>query len=247
MPFYPINDGSDVFYMQYAQSWGQAWSKKMWNSFYNWYLENLEWDKEVSFLPDNVLNWSDKSWLKYFIKYCVVSNKYYVYPYQSLSTNFSEIGEHNKNSNLSMQRDLSYASDNKYKFSVFDDSIAKYDCFFENIYLKSLYDYDNTTIDLYSKKKINKKYLLSTTKLTYQIIKKYGLYLKPIELNILNQIPGNDIFLYDTSKKSINSNAKGNYKLLNYYWYNFDVLESLKYLFGKIKNYIIDRLSRGKK
>ncbi len=33
-------NGYDAFFMQYAQSWGQCWTRKMWNGFREWYNKN---------------------------------------------------------------------------------------------------------------------------------------------------------------------------------------------------------------
>ncbi len=60
--------------------------------FKRWYEENKEFDRADDF-PDFMTNWT-KSWLKYHNKYCVTQNKYFVYPYNSYTTCFSEAGEH---------------------------------------------------------------------------------------------------------------------------------------------------------
>ena len=32
-PFLPENDGTDAYFHQFAQSWGQVWNRRMWNGF----------------------------------------------------------------------------------------------------------------------------------------------------------------------------------------------------------------------
>jgi hypothetical protein len=39
-PFYPVNDNSDVYFVQIAASWGQAWNKKQWGDFRRWFEKN---------------------------------------------------------------------------------------------------------------------------------------------------------------------------------------------------------------
>lgn len=80
MPFYPINDGTDVYFLQYACSWGQMWTKNKWGDFYNWYNENKDKEFYDRKIPSHVCNWDNKSWLKYHIKYVIEANKFFVYP-----------------------------------------------------------------------------------------------------------------------------------------------------------------------
>ena len=42
IPFELIPDSNDVFFLQIASSWGQAWSKKQWLGFKNWYNKYVE-------------------------------------------------------------------------------------------------------------------------------------------------------------------------------------------------------------
>ena len=52
----------------------------------------------------------------------------------------------------------------------------------------------------------------------YEIVKSYGLYLRPIELNILMEVSGRDIFLYDlTSRKNIKCTDAYKVKLYDYF------------------------------
>ncbi len=37
LPFMPIEDGYDVFFMQLACSWGQSWLSRQWHDFETWY------------------------------------------------------------------------------------------------------------------------------------------------------------------------------------------------------------------
>lgn len=218
-PFSPIKNQYDVFFIQYAQSWGQCWSKEMWSSFYCWYETHQEWDPTDLRIPSFVRNWPASSWLKYFIKYTILTDKYFVYPYTSLSTNFGDSGTHNQQSNNSFQVNLNI-SHNLYRTPDFEQAII-YDSFFE---IKSISIFDNIDdknicIDLYNTKNNldNKKFWLTTKILPFKIISSYGLDIKPIELNILLDNKGTEIYLYDTTKKAKKAKkAKKGFEYYNY-------------------------------
>ena len=68
-PFYPIDDGFDVFFLQQAQSWGQLWSTKKWAEFRKWYDKNTDMDFKSDDFPEKISRWPSSSWLKYHYKY----------------------------------------------------------------------------------------------------------------------------------------------------------------------------------
>jgi hypothetical protein len=41
LPFYLLKGSSDVYFMQYASSWGQAWTWDQWAYFKNWYKHKI--------------------------------------------------------------------------------------------------------------------------------------------------------------------------------------------------------------
>lgn len=204
-PFKAVYKGYDVFFMQYAQSWGQVWMKDQWNAFYDWYKNSAYEQLDANKVPDNILAWPQSSWLKYHIEYCIDQNKFFVYPYESLSTNFADAGTHYKFNTNKMQVPLSMAINKTYILANKIDDSSYYDVSFENLELASVLkmDANELGVDLYGKKKTysNTKYLLSTQAKKYKIIKSFGLQMRPWELNICHGVPGNDIFLYDLTCK----------------------------------------------
>ena len=93
-PFMPIENGSDVYFIQFASSWGQVWTAAQWQDFRTWYADNhLIHDSDL--LPHFVKEWPDYSWKKRFIKYLIDKDKYFVFPRLSLTTNFGEQGTTN--------------------------------------------------------------------------------------------------------------------------------------------------------
>lgn len=212
--FLPYKINSDVFFMQVAQSWGQCWTKEMWESFKYWLLNNEMNDTLIKKMPQKVLNWTETSWLKKFMEYIVDTNKYFVYPYDSYTSNHTEIGQHNKKTSTDYQVSMQNESKNHFEFVKFEEGI-KYDIFFEREDLKfnlNIPDED-VCVDLYCSKPCNfgKRYILTRRKLDFKCIKKYSLVMKPIELNVINNAVGEDIFLYDLgNSKNIQLKGKRN-------------------------------------
>lgn len=201
-PFYPMQKGADIYFHQYAPSWGQIWMRKQWNDFYEWYKSHTEWpvkgDREV---PQYVINWPSTSWLKYHIAYCVHEKKYFVYPYKSLTTNYGEAGQHvNRKYSLYQVCTLDYEKKNYILRSIEDDNAVKYDVFFENEGLKgSIPQYNDIDIDLYGfKTRFSSKHVLTSKKYNASELKSYGLDLRPMEYNIISDITGDDFYIYNT-------------------------------------------------
>jgi len=201
-PFTPLDNGYDVYFMQYAQSWGQIWTKRMWKHFYEWYVANKENLNEINGVPSYVLNWSMSSWLKYYISYIVDTGRYFVYPYVSLTTNFTDIGSHNKIPTTSYQVPLITCIKGNYELPDFDKNIHSYDVYFEIEGLERNLEISqkNICIDFYGKKKNydKRRYWLSTLPAPYKVIRSFSMELRPQELNVINNLKGKEIFLYDT-------------------------------------------------
>ena len=135
-PFKALDDGYDNWYFQFASSWGQAFSYEQWTGFKKFLSENDGKDLAAVNFPANVSGWSDKSWLKYYIKYMVDNDLYFVYPRVSLTTNFSDEGTHADSASDDLQVELLMDSKDDWKFSKLEESIAIYDAFFENVVLR---------------------------------------------------------------------------------------------------------------
>lgn len=211
-PFQPLKNDKDTYLLKSASSWGQCWTKEMWFDFKEWYNEN-QMLENTGDMPQKIYSWPDSSWKKYFMKYLVVKNKYFVYPYFSLSTNFSDIGTHVAMKMSQYQVPILYGEID-YNFCDFDNGV-KYDQFFENEKLLiSIKDNNNDSesvdVDLYgSKNKTSCRYILSTRLLNYKIMKSYGLDYRPIELNVLKNNGGEGIYLYD--KNVVEKNKKNKF------------------------------------
>lgn len=219
-PFEAINDGCDGWYFQFASSWGQAFTRNQWKGFMQWMEANDEKDVKEPLsmggrIPENVCNWGSRSWLKYYIRYMAEKDLYFLYPRVSRTTNFSEEGEHSMGQAADLQVGLKYGSNPaKYSFIELEKSMAVYDSYFENVYLRESLEAelgDAVTVDLYGKKcqeeSVNdsspkSRYILSSKALPYKAVHQYGRCLRPIDANIYEDIEGREFFLYDRSEAS---------------------------------------------
>lgn len=199
-PFEPLFNGYDIYLMQYAQSWGQCWTSQMWQRFREWYNNNKELKMDYR-VPRYVIEWNDKSWLKYYIYYTAINDLYFIYPYFSLTTNNSEIGEHRNEYSTAYQVPMVEVAF-QYRFPTFNDAI-KYDAFFERMF-ESLQIEKNTKVmlDLYGLREnyTEANMLVSTRNLPYEIMNRIALKYRPHEANLIRMESGEGIFIYDLRK-----------------------------------------------
>ena len=196
LPFQPQPSEYDVFWMQFAQSWGQIWLRKQWEAFADWYERENDHVFDPQRIPAFVCGWPKTSWLKYHIKYCVEKNKHFVYPYFSYATCFSAAGEHTSTTTSLLQVPMQTKVVNGLRLPERVTDGVVYDAFFEYD------DHGEVCFDIYGKRVAynGKSKVLSTKKLPYRVIGTYGLMLKPHEMNYLNDYPGEGLYLYDLAE-----------------------------------------------
>lgn len=230
LPFLPCKNEYDVFFGQFSVTWGQCWTDRQWSAFREWYAvhENRLPEKNDR-LPKGILQWGDQSWGKYFISYMVEVDRYYVIPYTSMSTNFSEVGQHNDSVDCAHQVSLLEGIKKAYSFPSFEEGI-KYDVFFERVFEKDTQIAgicaDEVCVNLNGIKPstLGKKYVLSTKQSEKGTLASFGLSLRPIEANVLLGIPGNDLFLNEAESCNLEVNVKdhgtsrASYELYGFYW-----------------------------
>ena len=246
--FDDLADDGDVYFIQYAASWGQVWIRDKWNDFKKWYLEEqwIKMDKKK--IPKNILMW-ENSWLKYHIMYCIDKNLYFVYPRISQTTNFSDVGVHRNKTTTAMQVKLSIEKKIKWNLKTLDESLAIYDAYFENECLRKYLQINDLIINLNGVKRdiSSSRFLLSSNILPYACIKSWGLSFRPIEMNIFLNNPGKDLFLYDTTKK-VNKiyNKKHNLREYEYELKGINIIkkETFIFIFNSIINNIYYRLKK---
>ena len=202
-PFVPVLSKYDAYFVQLAQSCGQVWMRKQWADFMEWYEQHKHPFAPGDGVPFNVRRWPESSWLKYHISYCVETDKWFSYPYQALTSNFSDIGSNTNVKTNVLQTHLQNEPREHYSFPELEDNAVFYDAWCENVGLAQKYGVKRheICIDLYGAKKNDQKrpYWLTTLSAPYKVLDSYGLALMPMDMNVLADLPGNQIFLYDTS------------------------------------------------
>ncbi|MCM1140480.1 MAG: hypothetical protein NC453_18075 [Muribaculum sp.] len=237
-PFIPLKSDSDVYMMQNAQSWGQIWMKKQWREFMNWYNLHSEEFSQMSHLPKSICSWPKSSWLKYHTRYCIEEGKYFIYPYTSMSTCFSDCGVHVDKNNTYYQAPLVIGQISKLRL----EPTIKYDSFFEceNIYTWLKLNPTELCIDFYGDKNnaLNKRYWLTRKALPYSVLKSFALSLKPYPINIFMDISGVELFLYDTSVPDTKPNVDKNTLSINFdkymFLHRFDLKASVYHFIKKL-------------
>lgn len=231
--FLPMKNGYDVYFMQTAQSWGQVWMRAQWKEFTDWYQKQENVFSQTPHLPRTICSWPETSWLKYHTKYCIETNKYFVYPYLSYSSNCGNSGTHRKYSSPLFRTATMTETWKEPSFPPSFEDAVSYDAFFENT---ALHQYlaiakEDLCIDLNRQKqnKTNKRYWLTSEHANYKVLKRFGLSFRPIDLNIIENCEGEGIYLYDTSIEEKNKDLQSKRELFEYESYA-DILHLLKRL-----------------
>lgn len=219
-PFFPLRMGDDIFFQQFATSWGQVWNERMWKGFRAWYDAHQELPRHPD-VPEVVLNYPETSWAKFYQTYIVDTGKYFVYSYDSMTTNFGDAGQHFGAASSSSQSVLFYGRQD-YRMPEFEEGV-KYDIYGEPAGLGGYLGVpeEEFTCDMWGRKRPEayRRYVLSSRRLPYEVLKSFGMQMKPMELNIMEQIEGGGLFLYDTgSPRTIKEETQkqGRLRLLEY-------------------------------
>ena len=219
LPFEPLYDGFDNFYLQIAQSWGQAWTQEQWNGFRTWYdgLSEVELEQIPSSvsIPQNIARWPKSSWLKYFVWYLVKFDKFFLYPRHSHSTNNSDPGHHTHHPSSTWQVPLAFKLE-ELRFSTVEQADAIYDSFFEILpdRLKKLapalnnYEFD---VDLYGSKplsQLTKPYVLTSKSVNGSPELAFDLAFKPMVANFFEPSNRDSATLSLASRERLRSESK---------------------------------------
>ena len=201
-PFVPFPDLFDVFFVQAIAPWGQVWSKRNWVAFRSWLDTENDNKLDVPWLPKKLRRWGPNlDTLMY--KYVVETDRYFVHPKQGLLTNFCDAGAHFPKMN-DFQVPL-VLDEQEMTLCKLKDSKAVYDAWFElRPWLladahPALSD-KAFCVDLFGTKnpaQVSTPYML-TVKPAKSPIASFGLRMRPRELNVLLDIPGDDIVLART-------------------------------------------------
>lgn len=202
--FLPVYNGEDVYLFSGDISWGQCWIAEQWKAFHEWYDKHIntlpEYNKGV---PKSVYMWDTRtSWSKFISFYLAEKKTYYVVPYESYSTCFSDKGVHAGMSSDHCQVPLSQSLKEEFRFPDIKRCVM-YDAFFERIdpFVEEIagIPISDICIDLNGEKYDFSGYkaVLTTKRLKYKCISSFGVNMDPIELNVKYNNPGFEIKLYE--------------------------------------------------
>lgn len=242
--FDALHDGTDCFLWQDVSTWGECWTEQMWVRFREWLeIHDDAYVNQVD-MPATIKEWT-RAWSKYFIAYEVDSKKYVLFPHESLTTNFNDAGgEHGGGSN-EVQVNVLYGK-RQYVFNEFDNMV-RYDIYTNN---ENLYDWlpsqyhNQVCLDLYGSRLSygGKRYVLSMKLLPYKVVEEWGLSMRPVELNLLNNIQGKGIRLYDTNiPQKCRTNRFSEYtdQVVSYFLRGFNPFYLAKYAYCKLGKMIL--------
>ncbi|MEZ5082515.1 MAG: hypothetical protein R2750_03575 [Bacteroidales bacterium] len=244
-PFTPIDDGSDVFFMQMAGSIGQVLTRERWNNFKNWYESNPDLS-EVKGLSKIIKNWPEQSWKKYFVAYIILFDKYFVFPKKSYVTNFADKGTNMISTSFVLQVPLKLKKTNV-RFISLDDALSVYDSFSEilpdrlNKFTDTLKDYDYE-VDLYGRKESFSKDYILTRRNCQNTILTFDRNAKPHEMNIIMDLPGNVFSL--AHKDDVEMNEQGLGEKMDDFTYFYTFVFNSSYMIKIILYRIISKWKR---
>lgn len=205
-PFVPLADGSDAFFVQIPYTLGLAFTRAQWARFKVW----LSSPAALTAVPlhEAWLHFDRDDWFPLLARFAVATERYFVLPRVSHVTGWGDVGTHfaqpTRFLHMPLQRDKQ-----RYAFNSLDEAAAVYDSFFElqpdrlNRLTDRWRGYDYT-LDLYGIKSrsnlraLRAEYAL-TSRLCHNPIASFGKVLWPIEMNVIEQVPGTEIHFCRTA------------------------------------------------
>jgi len=232
LPILYCQGDSDTYLWQHPASWGECWTKKQWSTFREWYDKFEDSEFQEIDMPEYMKRWN-KAWSKYFMAFLIQTDRYFVFPYISLTTCFGDAGEHSNSSSMLGQTTL-LAGERNFKFCN-SDLLMQYDIYGvnQNIYNWIGISKQDLCVDWYGNNNNIRRcrFLLTTFKLPLTIVRTYGLFLKPIDLNVKLKIKGEGIYLYDCEENIIKTaDLKLPLSNIKYYLKAFNINYLTKYV-----------------
>jgi hypothetical protein len=200
-PFVPYLDEGDAFFMQLPWSQGQAYTAAQWSAYTQW---RQHADRHIT--PQDPIHeiyatFPPTDWFPLKTKYLAETNCYYLFPRESVVTNFGDAGTHFPQASRFFQVPLQDFR-RSFRFMPLDTAVAVYDSYQEMLPDRlsrlnpnlAAYDYE---VDLYGTKsptKLHAPYLLTGYPCRQPLLS-FGRVMWPQEANIATAVPGNDIHL----------------------------------------------------
>ncbi len=213
LPFVPYLDASDTFFMQVAWYQGQAYTAEQWQAFRRWVADREAVQRTLRQMHPMYSQFPDTDWFPLKTAWLVDTQRYYVFPRQSLTTNFGETGTHFDTQTAWFQVPMLHAR-RRYQLGALRESWAVYDSWQElsAATLKAraprLADYD-FTVDLYGtrpKAQITTPYLLGSRPVK-QALYSFDATMWPLEENVICNIAGHQLHFALTTNVSFSTAA----------------------------------------
>jgi len=129
LAFHPLDNGYDTFFMQTPSSWGQVWTSDQWRGFRTW-LDTTARIADTR-LPWLAARWpQSSSWKRAFLSYLIDTNRYFVFPSRSLTTNCGDAGSHFSKATMNLATPLADGPRRQH-FAPWNTLAVRYDAWFE--------------------------------------------------------------------------------------------------------------------
>ncbi|HEY4722404.1 MAG TPA: hypothetical protein VII92_11180, partial [Anaerolineae bacterium] len=200
-PFVPLADGSDAFFVQVPYTLGLAFTRAQWARFKAWHHSPAAAAVPTAPLHEAWSHFDSEDWFPFLARFMMTTDRYFVFPRVSHITGWGDVGTHFTQATRFFQVPLQRGKW-EYDFNSWADSVAVYDSFFEiqsdrlNRLTDQLRGYDYV-VDLYaikSRANLRAEYVL-TSRPCRQPIASFGKTMWPIEMNVVERVPGTEIFL----------------------------------------------------
>ena len=194
-PFTPYLDDGDVFFIQVAWFQGQAYTQKQWAAFREWRETAVPQILPADRMHELFQTFPATDWFPLKTKYLVETNRFYVFPRESLTTNYGDSGTHVRGTSF-FQVPLQTRRAN-FRLQTLAKSVAIYDSFQELLpecvkQLTDQFDAYDLTVDLHGTRSlanIPTEYVLTTQAMRHPLLT-FGLDLRPLIANVLYKQPG---------------------------------------------------------
>ena len=199
--FEPYLDDGDTFFLQVPWYQGQVYSAAQWQRYCAWRDAAPHAVTPAAALHPLFLRFPADEWFPLWSKYLVDTAQTVAFPRESLSSNWGDAGTHFRRPTAYFQVPLQ-SRRAEFRCRPLDETVAVYDAFFEMDAdrLRRLapalapFDFD---VDLLASKPPQARtrpYLL-TTRPARRAILRFGLHLRPMEANVIDNVPGREIVL----------------------------------------------------
>jgi hypothetical protein len=200
-PFTPLPDGSDAFFVQVPYTQGLAFTAAQWARFAAWRHSLLADAAPLVPLHAAWLRFDREDWFPLLARFVITTDRYFAFPRVSHTTGWGDAGTHFAQASRFFQVPLQ-RSKTGYDFKTWDEADAVYDSFFElqPDRLNRLTDQlrgCNYTVDLYATKSranLRAEYVLTSRRCRDPIVS-FGKTAWPIEMNVVERVPGAEICL----------------------------------------------------